>query len=95
MQCHRLLWYLNSQYCEIQKGTSSLKTAGRIYHFEYYYIPITNENGEVVELVGMYVNVTDQRKLLTQLEKSITELLGCLAALADSDLTKLVLLKKQ
>jgi methyl-accepting chemotaxis protein len=74
--------------CEIQKGTSSLKTAGRIFHFEYYYIPITNEKGEVVELVGMYVNVTDQRNLLKQLEKSITELSGCLAALADSDLTK-------
>lgn len=74
--------------CEIQKGTSSLKTAGGIYHFEYYYIPITNENGAVVELVGMYVNITDQRNLLKQLEKSITELSGCLAALAGSDLTK-------
>lgn len=73
---------------EISKGVFSLRSSGGIYHLEYYYIPILNESGEVLELVGMYVNVTDQRNLLKQLEKSIQELSGCLAALAGSDMTK-------
>ena len=73
---------------EIRRGVLSLRSSGEVCHLECYYIPILNETGEVLELVGMYVNITDQRNLHNQLEKSIHELSGCLASLADSDLTK-------
>ncbi|WP_181391575.1 ABC transporter substrate binding protein [Methanospirillum lacunae] len=75
------------QTSTIQRGKVSIKTPLGVRHLDFYYIPITDGNNIVIELVGMYDDFTDQKNLALSLEKSIAELSTNLSAVAHSDLT--------
>jgi len=69
---------------ECPKGTLYLR---------YFYLPMVQESGVIEEILAVYFDETDLKKLQIQLSESISELGTALARLAAKDLTVIVSLQ--